>query len=87
MKYFNKTRTIEQKITDREVLTNLDRQTQLLNAILQELKKLMNQKTQLKSVSNYLGLVTYQKTCNIIIPLELLGSLRFPSEIIDKNSD
>ena len=40
MKYFNKTRTIEQKVTDREVLTNLDRQTQLLNAILQELKKL-----------------------------------------------
>ena len=39
MKYFNKTRTIEQKVTDREVLTNLDRQTQLLNAILQELKK------------------------------------------------
>ncbi|MDA0794129.1 MAG: hypothetical protein O3C13_05875 [Bacteroidetes bacterium] len=40
MKYFNKTRTIEQKVTDREVLTNLNRQTQLLNAILQELKKL-----------------------------------------------
>ena len=88
MKYFNKTRTIEQKVTDREVLTNLDRQTQLLNAILQELKKnSMNQKTQLKSVSNSLGLVTYQKTCNIIISWELLGSLRFPSEIIDKNSD
>ena len=47
----------------------------------------MNQKTQLKSVSNSLGLVTYQKTCNIIISWELLGSLRFPSEIIDKNSD
>ena len=44
MKYFNKTRTIEQKVTDREVLTNLDRQTQLLNAILQELKKLNKSK-------------------------------------------
>ena len=44
MKYFNKTQTIEQKVTDREVLTNLDRQTQLLNAILQELKKLNESK-------------------------------------------
>jgi len=44
MKYFNKTRTIEQKVTDREVLTNLDRQAQLLNTILQELKKLNESK-------------------------------------------
>ena len=40
MKYFNKTRTIEQKVTDREVLQNLNRQSELLEAILQELKKL-----------------------------------------------
>ena len=40
MKYFNKTRTIEQKVTDREVLHNLNRQSELLEAILQELKKI-----------------------------------------------
>ena len=34
MKYFNKTRTIEQKVTDREVLQNLNRQSELLEAIL-----------------------------------------------------
>ena len=39
MKYFNKTRTIEQKVTDREILFNLNRQTELLKAILVELKK------------------------------------------------
>ena len=43
MKYFNKTRTIEQKITDREVLSLLNKQTELLKKILVELKKL-NQK-------------------------------------------
>jgi hypothetical protein len=32
MKYFNKTRTIEQKVTDREVLHNLNRQTELLRS-------------------------------------------------------
>ena len=43
MKYFNKTRTIEQKVTDREVLSLLNKQTELLKKILVELKKL-NQK-------------------------------------------
>jgi hypothetical protein len=31
MKYFNKTRTIELKITDREVLKQLKKQSELLN--------------------------------------------------------
>lgn len=44
MKYFNKTRTIEQKVTDREVLQNLNRQSELIEAILQELKKLNDTK-------------------------------------------
>ncbi|MDA8948719.1 hypothetical protein N9H57_06235 [Flavobacteriaceae bacterium] len=39
MKYFNKTRTIEQKVTDRDILYNLNRQSELLEAILKELKK------------------------------------------------
>ncbi|MDC1489798.1 hypothetical protein N8296_01115 [Flavobacteriaceae bacterium] len=39
MKYFNKTRTIEQKVTDREMIYLLERQTELLNDILIELKK------------------------------------------------
>ena len=34
MKYFNKTLTIEQKITDREVLKQLKKQSELLNKIL-----------------------------------------------------
>jgi hypothetical protein len=38
MKYFNKTRTIEQKVTDREMINLLERQTELLNDILIELK-------------------------------------------------
>jgi len=38
MKYFNKTRTIEQKVTDRETLQLLERQSELLEAILAELK-------------------------------------------------
>ncbi|MDA9124345.1 hypothetical protein N9C07_05705 [Flavobacteriaceae bacterium] len=38
MKYFNKTRTIEQKVTDRETLQLLQRQSELLEAILAELK-------------------------------------------------
>ena len=38
MKYFNKTRTIEQKVTDREMISLLERQTELLNDILIELK-------------------------------------------------
>ena len=38
MKYFNKTRTIEQKVTDRETLKLLQRQSELLEAILAELK-------------------------------------------------
>jgi hypothetical protein len=39
MKYFNKTRTIEQKVTDREMIHLLERQTELLNDILIELKR------------------------------------------------
>ncbi|MDG1652610.1 MAG: hypothetical protein P8H87_04025 [Flavobacteriaceae bacterium] len=42
MKYFNKTRTIEQKVTDLEILYNLNRQTELLEAILKELEKQNN---------------------------------------------
>jgi len=42
MKYFNKTRTIEQKVTDREILYNLNLQTELLEAILKELEKQNN---------------------------------------------
>ncbi|MDG1884821.1 MAG: hypothetical protein P8I71_05165 [Flavobacteriaceae bacterium] len=38
MKYFNKTRTIEQKVTDRETLQLLQRQSELLEEILAELK-------------------------------------------------
>lgn len=39
MKYFNKTRTIEQKVTDREVLSLLQKQVVLLEEILNELRK------------------------------------------------
>ena len=39
MKYFNKTQTIEQKITDREVLKQLKLQSELLNKILKALSK------------------------------------------------
>ena len=39
MKYFNKTRTIEQKITDREVLKQLKKQSELLNKILATISK------------------------------------------------
>jgi|TARA_B100001057_G_C22095392_1_gene661215 hypothetical protein len=39
MKYFNKTRTIEQKQTDREVISHLTKQTEILNEILEEIKK------------------------------------------------
>lgn len=42
MKYFNKTRTIEQKITDRDVLFQLKKQTELLILILEELKNSKN---------------------------------------------
>ena len=38
MKYFNKTRTIEQKVTDRETLQLLQRQSEILEEILAELK-------------------------------------------------
>jgi len=38
MKYFNKTRTIEQKVTDREMLKLLEDQKELLKAILTELR-------------------------------------------------
>jgi len=39
MKYFNKTRTIEQKVTDREVLSLLQKQVVLLEEILNKLHK------------------------------------------------
>lgn len=39
MKYFNKTRAIEQKITDREVLKQLKKQSELLNKILATISK------------------------------------------------
>jgi hypothetical protein len=39
MKYYNKTRTIEQKVTDREILDHLKKQNVLLQSILEELKK------------------------------------------------
>ena len=39
MKYFNKTRTIEQKITDRDVLFQLKKQNEILNFILEEVRK------------------------------------------------
>ena len=39
MKYFNKTRTIEQKQTDRDVLSQLKKQTEILNLILEEIKR------------------------------------------------
>lgn len=39
MKYFNKTRTIEQKLTDRNTLALLQKQVHLLEEILEELKK------------------------------------------------
>lgn len=39
MKYFNKTRTIEQKTTDRDVLFQLQKQTEMLSLILEEIKK------------------------------------------------
>jgi hypothetical protein len=39
MKYFNKTRTIEQKKTDRDVLFQLKKQTEMLSLILEEVKK------------------------------------------------
>jgi hypothetical protein len=42
MKYFNKTRTIEQKTTDRDVLFNLKQQNEILNLILNELKRIKN---------------------------------------------
>jgi len=42
MKYFNKTRTIEQKTTDRDVLFQLKKQTEILSLILQELKTPQN---------------------------------------------
>ena len=39
MKYFNKTRTIEQKTTDRDVLFQHKKQTEILSLILEEVKK------------------------------------------------
>jgi hypothetical protein len=38
MKYYNKKRTIEQKVNDREILEELKKQNELLNSILSELK-------------------------------------------------
>lgn len=39
MKYYNKTRTIEQKVTDREILELLKKQNQLLKEIVQVLQE------------------------------------------------
>ena len=39
MKYYNKTRTIEQKVTDREILELLKEQNQLLKDIVQVLQE------------------------------------------------
>ena len=39
MKYYNKTRTIEQKVTDREILELLKQQKILLKSILETLEK------------------------------------------------
>jgi hypothetical protein len=39
MKYYNKTRTIEQKVTDREILELLKKQNELLESILENVKK------------------------------------------------
>ena len=39
MKYYNKTRTIEQKVTDREILELLKKQNDLLESILQSVVK------------------------------------------------
>ncbi len=39
MKYYNKTRTIEQKVTDREILELLKQQNILLKSILDSLEK------------------------------------------------
>jgi len=38
MKYYNKTRTIEQKVNDREILDQLKKQNDLLELMLVELK-------------------------------------------------
>ena len=39
MKYFNKTRTIEDKVTDRKLLAALNHQNDLLQKILDHLQK------------------------------------------------
>lgn len=39
MKYYNKTRTIEQKIIDREILELLKKQNDLLESILKSISK------------------------------------------------
>jgi hypothetical protein len=39
MKYFNKTRTIEEKSNQREIMAELKAQTELLKQILQNLEK------------------------------------------------
>jgi len=39
MKYFNKTRTIEEKANQRELITELKNQTKILTQILQKLEK------------------------------------------------
>ncbi len=39
MKYYNKTRTIEQKVTDREILELLKDQNDLLKSILNSISK------------------------------------------------
>lgn len=39
MKYFNKTRTIEQKVIDRQTMILMEKQVELLEKILVELQK------------------------------------------------
>ncbi len=39
MKYFNKTRTIEQKVIDRKTMILMEKQVELLEKILVELQK------------------------------------------------
>ena len=77
MKYFNKTRTIEQKVTDREVLTNLDRQTQLLNAILQELKKLNESKNATYKRFKFLGASYLSENMQYYYLLGITGEFTF----------
>jgi hypothetical protein len=39
MKYFNKTRTVEEKANQREIITELKKQTGILNQLLEKLSQ------------------------------------------------